>query len=95
MEDLPGRAGRAVLVERDRRTVTSKVSHIFDVGEETVWSPALRVGKTYFSLLRSISELLGQSTGSGRFLASGGEEKGESLDRTRLRRKGRGRSSGW
>ncbi|MEV7009416.1 DUF6086 family protein [Streptosporangium sp. NPDC051022] len=39
------------------------MSYIFDAGEETVWSPALRVGKVYLSLRRSTSDLLGLPTG--------------------------------
>ncbi|MEV4090649.1 DUF6086 family protein [Streptosporangium saharense] len=125
------------------------MSYLSEVGEETVWSPALRVGKACLSLLRSISELLGQPSGvveisgdmcaidvvafetltrrmfqeyfvsshmvyrepmsgilavsvvmlerSGRVLVPGGEENAglSTACGTRLRWKGRGRSSGW
>jgi hypothetical protein len=34
------------------------MSYIFDVGDETVWSPALRVGQTYIGLARHLGAIL-------------------------------------
>lgn len=39
------------------------MSYIFDVGEDTVWSPALRVGQTYVGSARQLGALLDVETG--------------------------------
>jgi hypothetical protein len=39
------------------------MSCIFEVGEDTVWSPALRVGDLYVRYLREIADMLGVPTG--------------------------------
>lgn len=39
------------------------VSFIFDVGDDTVWSPALRVGDLYVRFITQIGEHLGLPTG--------------------------------
>jgi hypothetical protein len=41
----------------------SKVSYVFDVGGDTVWSPALRVGDLYVRFLRELAETLEVPTG--------------------------------
>ncbi|MFG2971344.1 DUF6086 family protein [Streptomyces sp. NPDC048288] len=35
------------------------MSYIFDVGDDTVWSPSLRVGEWYVSLVESAARVLG------------------------------------
>ncbi|MFP3966413.1 DUF6086 family protein [Actinomadura fulvescens] len=39
------------------------MSYIFDVGDETVWSPALRVGRSYVALAEATAAVLGKATG--------------------------------
>lgn len=39
------------------------MSCIFEVGEDTMWSPALRVGNLYVRFLREIADFLGESPG--------------------------------
>lgn len=39
------------------------MSYVFEVGEDTVWSPALRVGDLYVRLLREVADFLQESTG--------------------------------
>lgn len=39
------------------------MSYVFDVGDDTVWSPALRVGDIYVRFARDIAEVLGVPTG--------------------------------
>jgi hypothetical protein len=39
------------------------VSYIFDVGDETVWSPSLRTGRLYVGLTRCLSEVTGRPAG--------------------------------
>lgn len=39
------------------------MSFIFDVGDETVWSPALRVGELYVRFIEQVGDLLGVPTG--------------------------------
>lgn len=39
------------------------MSYVFNVGDDTVWSPALRVGDLYVRFLRETAEALGESTG--------------------------------
>lgn len=40
-----------------------KMSYIFDARDETVWSPALRIGQTYIGCARQIAVLLDIETG--------------------------------
>jgi hypothetical protein len=40
-----------------------RVSYVFDVGDETVWSPSLQVGDLYVRFLRETAESLGVPTG--------------------------------
>lgn len=39
------------------------MSYIFDIGDDTVWSPALRVGQAYVGFARELGTLLGIETG--------------------------------
>ena len=39
------------------------MSYIFDVDNETVWSPALRVGDLYVRFLREVAGAIGEPTG--------------------------------
>ena len=39
------------------------MSYIFDVGEDTVWSPSLRVGKLYVTAIESVAKGLRRPTG--------------------------------
>jgi len=39
------------------------MSFIFDVGNDTVWSPALRVGELYVRFIAQVGDLLGVPTG--------------------------------
>jgi hypothetical protein len=39
------------------------VSYIFDVGDETVWSPSLRTGRLYVGLTRCLADITGRPTG--------------------------------
>lgn len=39
------------------------MSYVFDVGDETVWSPSLQVGDLYVRFLRETAETLGIPTG--------------------------------
>jgi Family of unknown function (DUF6086) len=39
------------------------VSYIFDVGDETVWSPSLRTGRLYVGLTSCLADLTGLPTG--------------------------------
>jgi hypothetical protein len=39
------------------------VSYVFDVGDETVWSPSLRTGRLFVGLTRYLAELTGRPTG--------------------------------
>ncbi|MFV8160794.1 DUF6086 family protein [Mycobacterium sp. 134] len=39
------------------------MSFIFDVGDDTVWSPALRVGELYVRFVTQVGDLLGVPTG--------------------------------
>ncbi|MEU4314475.1 DUF6086 family protein [Nocardia sp. NPDC024068] len=39
------------------------MSYIFEIQDETVWSPALRVGKLYESMAQDVAESLGVPTG--------------------------------
>lgn len=39
------------------------VSYVFDVGDDTVWSPALRVGDLYVRFLSQLGDLFGLPTG--------------------------------
>lgn len=39
------------------------MSCVFEVGEETVWNPALRVGETYLALAEGLAGLVGVPTG--------------------------------
>jgi hypothetical protein len=39
------------------------MSYVFDVGDDEVWSPALRVGDLYVRFLGEIADMLGMPTG--------------------------------
>lgn len=39
------------------------MSYIFDVNDETVWSPALRAGRLYTLMAQDVAEVLGVETG--------------------------------
>jgi hypothetical protein len=39
------------------------VSYIFDIDDETVWSPSLRVGQLYVNLAEAVARTLGLPTG--------------------------------
>jgi hypothetical protein len=39
------------------------MSYIFDVGDETVWSPALRVGQTFAKTAECVASVIGYQTG--------------------------------
>jgi hypothetical protein len=39
------------------------VSYVFDVGDETIWSPSLRTGRLYVGLTDCLAELEGRPTG--------------------------------
>ncbi|MGW5386126.1 DUF6086 family protein [Nocardia sp. NPDC003963] len=39
------------------------MSYIFDIGDVTVWSPALRVGRLYVSMAQDVAGVLETSTG--------------------------------
>ncbi|MBF6349748.1 MULTISPECIES: DUF6086 family protein [Nocardia] len=39
------------------------MSYIFDVNDETVWSPALRAGRLYTLMAEDIADVLGTETG--------------------------------
>ncbi|MGI5223131.1 DUF6086 family protein [Nocardia sp. CA-290969] len=39
------------------------MSCIFEIGDQTVWSPALRVGNLYVRMAQSVAEVLGVPTG--------------------------------
>ncbi|MFG1794441.1 DUF6086 family protein [Nocardia sp. NPDC049149] len=39
------------------------MSYIFDINDETVWSPSLRVGDLYVRMLKDVGTVLGAETG--------------------------------
>ncbi|WP_107654152.1 DUF6086 family protein [Nocardia suismassiliense] len=39
------------------------MSYIFDIGDETVWSPSLRVGDLYVRMLHDVASVLGVPAG--------------------------------
>ncbi|AFT98856.1 DUF6086 family protein [Nocardia brasiliensis] len=39
------------------------MSYVFEIGDETVWSPSLRVGDLYVRMLREVASVLGMPAG--------------------------------
>ncbi|MCU1646870.1 MAG: hypothetical protein JWN03_7145 [Nocardia sp.] len=39
------------------------MSYVFEVGDETVWSPSLKVGDIYVRILKSVAEVLDRPAG--------------------------------